>query len=183
MRKFLLLALVLPGLAMAQPRPGNRAAEIDAMIGALKLATTEELAGQIEGRIRQLWAQSASPTALLLMNRGMRELNSNASEEALDDFEAALTLDPALPDAFHRRALARFTLGDYAGALADIQETLTREPRHFPALQSLSRIAEERQDFKGALSAWQKALELSPKTPNGEDRLKTLTRKAFGVGA
>lgn len=183
MRLLLVLALLLPSLAAAQPRPGGRAAELDAMMSALKSASSEGMARQIEGRIRQLWALSASPTALLLLNRGQRELNNNAGEEALVDFEAALTLDPNLPEAFHRRALARFTLGDYPGALADLQETLTREPRHFPALQSLSRIAEEQKDFKGGLSAWQKAMEISPKTPDGEERLKLLTRKAFGEGA
>ena len=82
-----------------------------------------------------------------------------------------------------RRGLARFERGDYPGALADIQETLNREPRHFPALQNLSRIAEAREDFKGALTAWQQVLELSPKTPDGEERLKMLTRKVLGDDA
>jgi len=178
----LLLALLIALPAAAQPRPAGRAAEIDAMIAALKLAPNEEIAGQIEGRLRQLWLQSASPTAMLLLNRGVRDLNNNASDEALDDFDAALALDPNLPDAFHRRALARSAAGDYRGAIADIQEALTREPRFFPALQSLSRIAEERRDFKGALAAWKKAMEFSPRTPSGDERLKMLERKAYGEG-
>lgn len=178
----LLLLCMLAVPALAQPRPAGRAAELDAMIAALKLAPNEEVAAQIEGRLRQLWMQAASPSAVLLLNRGMRELGNNATDEAIDDLDAALVLDPNLPDAFHRRAMARAAAGDYRGAIADIQEALTREPRFFPALQSLSRIAEERNDFKGALSAWQKSMEFSPRTPDGQDRLKALTKKVYGEG-
>ncbi|MBU6498801.1 MAG: hypothetical protein KGQ40_09760, partial [Rhodospirillales bacterium] len=70
--------------------------------------------------------------------------------------------------------------GDYHGALADIEQTLKLEPRHFPAFEALSRIAEALHDDKGALAAWQKALDLSPKTPGGAERLKALTLKVQG---
>ena len=179
---FLALALLIALPAAAQPRPTGRAAEIEAMVTALKAAPSEELAGKIEGRLRELWVQSASPSAQLLMGRGMRDLGNHAADDAVDDFDAALTLDPEVPEIFHRRALARAAAGDYVGALADIQETLKREPRHFSAFKSLSRIAEEREDWKGALAAWEKVMELSPRTPDGEERLKSLRRKAFGEG-
>lgn len=167
----------------AAPTAPSRKAELDSMLSALKAAPSEELAGALEQRIRQAWMQSGSPAATLLMGRGLRDLSNDADAEAQDDFDAVLALEPNLPDAFHRRALARFAQGDYAGALADIEATLTREPRHFPALQSLSRIAEARKDFTGALAAWKKALEISPKTPDGAERLKLLTRKALGNDA
>jgi tetratricopeptide (TPR) repeat protein len=183
MRCLLVLTVLLfAAPALAQPRAAARAAEIDAMITALKAAPSEQAAGQIEGRLRQLWTQTISPAALLLMNRGMRELNDNVPGEALDDLDAALVLDPDHPDGYHRRAMARATAGDYRGAIADIREALTREPRYFPALQTLSRIAEEGSDFKGALSAWRKAMEFSPRTPGGDERLKLLERKAYGEG-
>ncbi len=150
------------------------------MLSGLQTAPNEEAATAIENRVRQLWLQGGSAAATLLMNRGLRDLSNEAAEEAEHDFDAVLVLEPELPDAYYRRALARFGLGDYAGALADIEQTLKREPRHFAALQSLSRIAEARDDFKGALAAWKKVLELSPKTKDGEERRKILARKAFG---
>jgi hypothetical protein len=76
--------------------------------------------------------------------------------------------------------MARFALGDYPGALADIESALQREPRDFAALKTLSRIAQARNDDKGALAAWQKVLELSPHTPDGADRLKALQKKVLG---
>lgn len=183
MRPFVLLFLLIALPALAQPRPTGRAAELEALAAGLQAAPSEEAAARIEGRMRELWAQAISPSALLLIKRGMRELANAAPQEALDDIEAALVLDPEAPDAYLRRGLVRSELGDYPGALADIQETLRREPRHFPAWQSLSRIAETREDFAGAIAAWKKVLELSPKTPEGEERLKALTKKLLGEDA
>jgi tetratricopeptide (TPR) repeat protein len=184
MRWFALLLLLSALPAQAQPRPDQRPdphkAELDALIGALKHAETEDEAGAIEARIRQIWLQAGSPAATMLMGRGNRDLSNDAASDALDDFNAVLALEPNLPDAFHRRAMARFALGDYRGAVGDIEETLQREPRDFAAFETLSRIAEAQGDAKGALAAWKKALEISPKTPGGEERLKLLTRKAEG---
>jgi tetratricopeptide (TPR) repeat protein len=180
MRFLPLLFLLLAVPALAQPRPDQRRVELDGLLTALKGAPNEQVAGTLESRIRELWMQSGSPAATLLMGRGMRDLQNDTDDEAADDFDAVLALEPDLADAYHRRAMARFALGDYPGALADIEAALKREPRHFGALKTLSRIAEARNDYKGALAAWKKVLELSPHTPDGADRLKQLEKKALG---
>lgn len=188
----MLLCLAAPALAQAPgpaapgpasppaSRPDPKRAEVDGLLARLQAAPSEDAAAPIEAQLRRLWLQGGSAAATLLMNRGLRDLSNSAGEEAEADFDAVLALEPELPDAFYRRGLARFALGDYPGALADIESTLQREPRHFAALESLSRIAEARGDFKGALAAWQKSLELSPMTPEGQERLKLLERKAYG---
>jgi len=81
------------------------------------------------------------------------------------------------------RAIARFGAGDTPGAIADLQATLQHEPRSFAAFQTLSAIAEARKDWKGAYEAWQKVMEIDPKTPGGEERLKDLRRHALGEEA
>jgi len=174
----LLLALLVATPALAQS-PAERKAALDGMLTALKAAPNEETAGTLEQRIRQAWLESGTPAATLLMTRGVRDLQKD-SDEAIDDFNAVLALEPELADAYYHRALARFQEGDYRGALGDLEETLKREPRHFAAFMSLSRIAESRDDYKGALEAWKKVLELSPNTPDGQERLKLLEKKALG---
>ena len=72
-----------------------------------------------------------------------------------------------LAEAYHQRAIARFAAGDTPGAIADIQATLQHEPRSFAAFETLAAIAEARKDWKGAYEAWQKVLEIDPKTPGG----------------
>ena len=180
MRAIVLCLLLLTLPAAAQPKPTARAAEFDALFAGLKAATNEATSEKIDRRLRQLWSQSVAPSAGLLLNRSARELNANAAQDALDDVEAALVIDPAAPEAYHRRALARAALGDLPGALSDLNETLRREPRYYPALQSLSHLAEARGDHKGALSAWEKVLDLNPKVQDGAERLDAIKRKAFG---
>ncbi len=174
----LLALMAFPTLA--QPRPDPRKVELDGLLNALKTAPTEEAAGAIEGRVKQLWLESGSPAATLLMGRGLRDLANNAAGDAQDDFDAVLALEPDLAEAYDRRAVARYLQGDYTGAIIDIQATLQREPRSFIAFQGLSRIAEARGDLKGALAAWRRALELDPKTPGGDTRLRELVHKVEG---
>ncbi|MBN8888697.1 MAG: hypothetical protein BGP12_00910 [Rhodospirillales bacterium 70-18] len=165
--------------AAAQPARGA-SGELEVLLDALKAAPTDTAAAVLSMRIRQLWMEQGGPAAGLLMARGLRNLQSNAADEALADFDAVVTLSPGMAEAYNRRAIARFDLGDYAGALADLREALTRDPRHFSAFETLSRIAEAREDWKGALAAWEKLLEIDPHAANGQERLKHLRKKALG---
>ena len=175
-RTALLLALVT-GPCWGQSRPNPA---VDGMLTALRSAPNEDAAAALEGQIRAQWLEAASPALRLLLARGMRELNEGAAGEAVDSFDAALDLDPDLIEAWRGRAQARSRLGDAAGAVRDIQELLRREPRSFAALQDLSRMAEGRADWRGALAAQQKLLEIDPRTPGGQTRLRDLRRRALG---
>ena len=210
MRRIVLLAGLLPGLALAQapvvpPEQGGRMPNmspqapaapsaaapgaptpkvaLDTMLGALRAAPSDDVAEALEEKIREAWSNQASPAVRLLLSRGARELEEGASGEAVDSFDAALDLEPDLLEAWRGRAQARLRIGDPVGAARDIQEVLRREPRHFAALEDLSRIAESRGDWRGALAAWRKTLELSPRTPGGKDRLRELERRALGERA
>jgi serine/threonine-protein kinase len=66
--------------------------------------------------------------AELYQHRGWAHFFSDAWKLALRDFSAALTLDPAMGDAYTGRGLARVMLGEYRGAVADAQEALRRKP-------------------------------------------------------
>ena len=188
------LALLIgaaPALAQAPPSPAPPAAtgpqaakkNTDNLLNALKVAPTEEAAAALEGQLRGAWAGAASPATRLLLSRGSRELSEGAPNDSLDSYDAALDLDPDLIEAWRGRAAARLHMGDTQGAVRDLQEVIKREPRDFAAWQDLSRIAESRGDWRGAYAAWQKLLEIDPKTPDGLDRLKDLRRRAVGEDA
>ena len=158
----------------------EKRAALDRALDALTSAASEQDAAPLEAKVRQMWFEASSPSVTLLMARGTRALKGGANEEAEQDFEAALTLDPDQAEAWHQLAQARFAGGDANGAIAAIGETLKREPRHFAALQSLSRFAEAREDWTGAYTAWKKALEIAPHIQGGTERLKDLQRRALG---
>jgi len=174
-RTLLLLLIATPALAQSPSKPN-----LDALFAALKAAPSEEAAAAIEAQIKAYWADQATAAVKLLLTRGGRELSEHAPNDALDSFDAALDLAPDLLEGWRGRAAARRVLGDYVGAVKDIGEVLKREPRSFVAFQDLSRLSESRGDWKGAYAAWQKVLEISPRTPGGQDRLRDLRRRAFG---
>lgn len=176
-RRALLLALVATPAAAQTP---SRATQLDNLLAALKVAPNEPAAAALEAQILAVWAQAATAAVRLLLTRGAREMSENAPGDALDSFDAALDLEPDLLEGWRGRAEARRALGDYTGAVHDIEELLRREPRSFLAFQELSRIAQARGDWRGALAAWQKVLELSPQTPGGQTRLTDLKRRALG---
>jgi tetratricopeptide (TPR) repeat protein len=176
-----LLAIVSPALAQNAVGPAaQKQALADRLLNALKNAPNEEIAAPLEQQIRQLWLNEGTPAVTLLMSRGLREMKADDAQDAIEDFSDAIILDPNLAEAYHQRAVARFTAGDTPGAIADIQATLQHEPRSFAAFQTLAAIAEARKDWKGAYEAWQKVMEIDPKTPGGEARLKDLRRHALG---
>jgi tetratricopeptide (TPR) repeat protein len=117
------------------------------------------------------------------MSRGLRELSGGQYDDAIEAFTDAIALDPDLSEAYHQRAIAKFKAGDSLGAVRDLEEALRREPRSFGALRTLTEIAAAREDWKSAYAAWEKLLEIDPKTPNGQERLKDLKRRAFGQEA
>jgi tetratricopeptide (TPR) repeat protein len=180
----ILLLIAAPAFAQSQAGPPDeKRATLDKMLGALQAAPSPEAAQPLEQQIRQMWLNAGTPAVTLLMSRGLRELKADANQDAIEDFSDAIVLDPNLAEAYHQRAIARFAAGDNVGAIADIQATLQHEPRDFAAFETLAAIAEARKDWKGAYEAWLKVLEIDPKTPGGEERLKDLKRRALGEEA
>ena len=169
--------LATGGVAPAQPAPKG---QIDHLLRELQAARDDQAAAGIEQRLHALWRRAGSPASVMLLERGVQEMQSNAPDAAAADLGAALTLDPDYAEAYNDRAAARLMQGDYAGAAADAGQALRREPRHFAALQTLSRIAEARGDWKTALEAWQNALAIDPQTHDGQARLNLLRRHAEG---
>lgn len=179
-RLLLLAALTVPVVAEAQRRRGELS--LDQLFEALKLAPSEEAARAVEAQIWQVWMAQGSPAVQLLMRRGLRNLQLRALEDALEDFDAVIALAPEMSEGWNKRATVYFLRSEYDNAARDIAETLAREPRHFGALAGLSQVHEARGDLVAALRAYEAALEINPRMPGGEERLRELKRKALGEG-
>ncbi len=180
LRSWVVLAALGGCLGAHAQTPAEKRAATDHMLDALKAAPDEEHAEVLEDQLEQTWLRSGTPAVTLLMSRGLRSLQAGEADEAVDSFSDAITLQPDVAEAWHQRALARYHNGDVNGAIHDLEETVRLEPRDFAAFRTLADIATAREDWKGAYAAWQKVMELDPKTPGGEERLRELKRKAVG---
>jgi tetratricopeptide (TPR) repeat protein len=174
-----LLGVATSAAAWAQS-PADKRASVDHLLDALRTAPDTQTAAGLEDQLQQTWLRAGSPAVTLLMSRGLRSLQAGQDDEAMASFSDAITLQPDVDEAWHQRALARYHAGDVNGAIHDLEETIRLEPKNFAAFRSLAQIAEAREDWKGAYAAWQKVMELDPKTPGGEERMRVLKRKAVG---
>jgi tetratricopeptide (TPR) repeat protein len=169
---------------MDKPPADNPAArqqaDVNRLLDALKTAPDEQAAMILEEQVQQIWLHAGTPAVALLMSRGLRSLRAGDTNEAVDALSDAITLQPDDAAAWHQRAIARFHAGDVPGAIHDLEETVRLEPRNFAAFRTLSEIAASREDWKGAYAAWQKVLEIDPKTPGGAEKLRDLRKHALG---
>ena len=104
-RRVLLLGLfAIPHAALAQPSAREqrdpRRVQLDRLFEALRDAPDEAGGALVEQRIRAFWAEAASPAAVLLLRRGVRNMAARVPEEALEDFDAAIVLSPGAAEAW-----------------------------------------------------------------------------------
>jgi tetratricopeptide (TPR) repeat protein len=159
---------------------GDRARNIDFLFDALKAAPDPEIAKQVENRIWAIWLASGSDTADLLMSRVKAAIEAKDTRLAIQLLGSIIDIRPDYIEAWNRRATLFFATKDYGRAMADIQEVLKREPRHFGALAGLGMILEEVGENKQALEAYRKALAVNPHMQKIPDQVKTLTEKVEG---
>src|ERR1700754_553007 len=158
----------------------DRTRGLDFLFGALKAAPDEASAKHVEARIWALWMQTPSDTAALLMSRAKAAMDAKQMAVALKLLDAVVKLRPEYVEAWNRRATLYYLQNDYSHSLEDIEQVLSREPRHFGALAGLGMIMQDLGDDKRALDAFRKALALNPHLDKVPELVKTLTEKVEG---
>jgi tetratricopeptide (TPR) repeat protein len=163
------------------PKVGaDRSRGLDFLFGALKAAPDEASAKHVEARIWAIWMQTPSDTAALLMLRARAAMDAQQMDVALKLLDAVIKLRPDYVEGWNRRATLYYLKNDYTRSLADIQQVLIREPRHFGALAGLGMIMQDLGDDRRALDAFRRALAINPHLEKVPELVKTLTEKVEG---
>jgi tetratricopeptide (TPR) repeat protein len=176
----LFLFTALPTPAPAAPAQEARAAQIDALFAALKRERNEKAAQRIARQIGQALLQSGSATTDLLMQWSQKATEERKFDVALDFLDEVVTLQPSYAEGWNRRATVHFLMKDYAKSLADIDEVLKLEPRHFGALSGLAQIMADTGHKKDALTAWQRVLDIYPMMRSAQDQVAVLSEELAG---
>jgi tetratricopeptide (TPR) repeat protein len=163
-RSILALAasLVFAASAGAQTAAPSQTSVLDGLYERLGKARTEDEAKGIAGAIERAQLQSGSDTADLLMTRALTAMKAGKSELAVEILTSVVKIEPDFTEAWNKRATIYFLKNDYGHAMADIAETLKREPRHFGAWAGLGMILRETGDKKRAYEAFKHALAINP---------------------
>ena len=171
----------LPEAPGRLPKVGaDRTRGLDFLFGALKAAPDEASAKHVEARIWAIWMQTPSDTAALLMLRAKAAMEAQQTNVALKLLDSVIKLRPDYVEGWNRRATLYYLQNDYAHSLADIQQVLIREPRHFGALAGLGMIMQDIGDDKRALDAFRRALAINPHLEKVPELVKSLSEKVEG---
>jgi len=97
--------------------------------------------------------------AIAFYNRGYAYGAKGDHDRAIQDYDRALEINPAYPEAFYNRAGAYFTKGDYSRAIQDYDQVIKLEPNNASAFgircyakAILGRLLEALADCNQALS-------------------------------
>ena len=162
------LAIGLTGLARAAdpapPSPPAKTAteQADELFDRLAKTTDGEEAAGIVSALERLRLRSGSDASDLLMARAVQAMEGENYPLALSLLDSIVDLRPDWTEAWNKRATVRYFAGDSRGSMADIAETLKREPRHIGALAGMGAILEEAGRREDALRAYQRGLDIAP---------------------
>jgi tetratricopeptide (TPR) repeat protein len=152
--------------------PAEERADLYARLAASKDADETE---GIVGRLLHSYAESGSDTGDLLLRRARQAIGVERYSDALEILDQTIALLPDWAEGWNARATARYLDDDYNGSMADIAQTLKREPNHLGVLMGMGAILEARGKREDALKVYERALAIAPHWRNAEeaaDKLK-----------
>jgi tetratricopeptide (TPR) repeat protein len=152
--------------------PAQERAELYTRLAASKDA--DETSGIITLLLHN-YSESGSDTADLLLKRARQAIGVENYTDALKILDATIALQPDWAEGWNARATTRYLDDDYKGSMADIAQTLKREPRHLGALMGMGMILEAREKREEALKVYERVLTIAPHWRNAQeaaDKLK-----------
>lgn len=172
----LVLVLVfLPGSGLsdqADPR-------LPALFDNLKSAANANEAVLIEQQIWEIWHTAPNEQLQRLMREGMDAMNHSDLAQARSIFDEMIKQAPDYAEGWNKRATVNYLMFDLPASLADIVETLKREPRHFGAIAGRGLVHIRGNQLAEAAEAFEEVLTISPQNPGSRSNLNAI-RDALG---
>ncbi|MFJ7355439.1 hypothetical protein ACIQWS_14825 [Phyllobacterium sp. NPDC097923] len=169
-------ASALPGKTLAE----KRSARLDELFFALKRERNEAKATRIAEQIQAQWQNSGSATVDLMMQWAALAMTEKKYAVALDFLDQVTVMKPDFAEGWNRRATVNFLMNDYGRSMADIQKTLSLEPRHFGALAGLAAILKDTGNKEGALHAFEQVLAVYPMMREAQKQAGQLAEELTG---
>jgi tetratricopeptide (TPR) repeat protein len=121
-----------------------------------------ELAATAEAMLWSAWCRSGNAEVDRLFRAGIDAMQSGNLEEAEELFGRVIELLPAFAEGWNKRATIRYLRKNFEGAIADCQETLSRNPNHFGAASGQGLCHMSVSQFSEAAICFRRALVIHP---------------------
>lgn len=155
-----LLGLMLG--ANVQAQNAGSGTVLDTLFIKLQSATDPSAIKSLEAAIWEQWVMVPDMSQRATMMRGIAELQQQEFKTAIETFTQLIEVAPELSEAWNKRATAHWLMGNFPASLADICETVKREPRHFGAYSGLGMIRAEMGENARAVAAFELARKWNP---------------------
>ncbi len=117
-----------------------------------------------------------------MMQWSQDAMDAKKFDVALDFLDQVVTLSPAYAEGWNRRATVHFMMNNFRKSMADINRTLSLEPRHFGALSGLAQILKGSGHKERALDAWARVLDVYPMMRSAQKEVAELSEELAGEG-
>jgi tetratricopeptide (TPR) repeat protein len=171
-----LALMAAPALARADQTDSR----LEGLFEQLKDAQTTREGALLEAAVWQIWSETEEDDAAFLYRRGLNAMSNDLPEDAIGFFSDAIKKAPEFAEAWNKRATVLYLMGDYQRSVADVEQTLALEPRHFGALAGLGLINLTLGRETAALRAFEAALKVHPQQPELRAKVKELRTKLGG---
>jgi len=138
--------------AMPKPPPGPDPAET-----ALKIQALRDIVKK-DPKNLSAW-----------MELGNLYFDTNQPEEAIDAYTQYLSFKPENADVRTDRGIMYRALGDFDSAIEDFRKAAQYDPKHANSRFNIGIVMlHDKQDFKGAIQAWEEYLKVDPESERAE---------------
>ena len=165
----------------AAARPTATQAEAaPAGMGQQKMPTLEDMKRMADKQAGPLLDKLKSdPKDVQTLNKtALTYKSAHQFGEAITYFQKALAIDPKNVPIRTDMASCMYYTGDVDGAIAQLEKSLTYDPKHAGTLMNLGIIKwKGKDDVNGAIAAWQTLLKADPNFPQ-KDRIESLIAEA-----
>lgn len=109
-----------------------------------------------------IWFHQKGAYGLELLERAQAFLEAGEVVRAEQAITELIEDQPDFAEAWNRRAVFYYTMGQYQKAIADCQKVLELNPVHFGALHGLGLCHAALREYNEAIQAFRRALEIQP---------------------
>ncbi|MDA0664410.1 MAG: tetratricopeptide repeat protein [Proteobacteria bacterium] len=153
------LLMTLGGLSAGATQADPR---LDSLFDQLKKTTNAREADGIERQIWSIWMEAGAEDLNILMRQGTVAMAERDFPLAMESFDALIALAPDMAEAWNKRATLHYLMQNFEASVADVQQTLALEPRHFGAIVGMGMIYDQLGDQAAALKAFEQGLKINP---------------------
>jgi tetratricopeptide (TPR) repeat protein len=175
------LGVVLLALALTLVSPSAKAdqtaTELPGLFEQLLETSDADEVMALESQIWTLWLEPPTRSSGLLMSQVTQAMSAGELDIALKLCNQLVDGAPEYAEAWNKRATIHYLMGNNDASVADIRETLAREPRHFGAISGLGLIFLREKNLQAALDAFEQVLTISPGSPSARGSVERVRRE------